>query len=531
MREHRRWRAVKGYEEMAQKKGPAGDTASKVTSSPHITKNAKALSAKRRTTRERNKQEIKRARRALEAASSSLAYPPFDIRALETAFTCAVIAWCCTHLRDASGDATDIFSAFAAFDEKAPHALKQRESEIRAVFYQLSRGKRAPAEAYLQVETAINEILEVASHPPRSRRRFPARYRANRPIKMPRVKPGGWIDTGRYRPAQVLTIMDHPPHIMTLSYGDETDDDFRPHVTEWRTIRMRRRPPSLKDVFSAEEWIRHLRFGYGRVRAVRDTTMDVAFDHRERTLIPDAALTSIEKIDEPEPADDRPFAEQFPPGSFYGCEGSRKGVIITVKNERVTVLDSGGITTWVLTKDSFVFWKVDRPPLDLSTPREKRRIWWWSWRQHSNHFFGRPCPCCGYPNFGIGTDIDDWDAQCVVCGWYDQWDDEENADEIVPVPNPENPYDWEWSNWGYSLTEARRNFAAHGLMFRRGDPRAAPFAMTVLSRGRLVRELDRLMATGSAPSRDEWAAVEQSARLIRLKQEKNRPVWRKLAWD
>src|SRR5262249_35921558 len=61
------------------------------------------------------------------------------------------------------------------------------------------------------------------------------------------------------------------------------------------------------------------------------------------------------------------------------------------------------------------------------------------------------CPCCAYPTlperYGFYV--------CPICGWEDDGQDDQDADEVKAGPNH-----------GYSLTEARRNFILKGTMFR-----------------------------------------------------------------
>ncbi|MHC4179961.1 MAG: hypothetical protein ACYSWU_20840, partial [Planctomycetota bacterium] len=432
------------------------------------------------TDRDWTKREMQYARDLLERASGALARGQGVINDLESAFTHAVTAWCRTHLR---GKGAGNEEHHLAFLEKAPEALKAQAAKARAALHGLARGTTGPADAVATVRAAVEALLDAAAHPPKNRRRFPARFKSGRPLHKPRVKPGGWIDTGRYRPALVLSVMADPPHIMMLCYGDEVDDDFRPHTVHWKTVRMRKRPPSLKDVFTAGDWIRHARSGYGRVLVVRDSTMDVAFNEREETLIPDAAMRKIEKVDGPEPEDDRPIGERFPPGTWIQQDSFGTGVVIATGDDTLTVLLSIRIVTIATHGDVPVVWKLDRPPLDLTLPREQRRIWWW--RNTALCQGHRPCPCCGYPNLGIGDEFGLEPVQCILCGWTDEWDGEEDADEVTPLPDPENPLDWEWPNWGYSLSEARRNFEIRGVMFRRGDPSAKAFAKVAALRGRL----------------------------------------------
>ncbi len=49
------------------------------------------------------------------------------------------------------------------------------------------------------------------------------------------------------------------------AYGAVIDEDFRPHIANWRPVRKRKRIPSLEDVFSDGDWIRHPYSGYGRI--------------------------------------------------------------------------------------------------------------------------------------------------------------------------------------------------------------------------------------------------------------------------
>lgn len=72
------------------------------------------------------------------------------------------------------------------------------------------------------------------------------------------------------------------------------------------------------------------------------------------------------------------------------------------------------------------------------------------------------CPCCAYPtiNGRAAYDI------CPLCGWEDDGqDDEERGPSGAPRPNAiaAGP------NHGYSLAEARENFAQYFTMYRPTD--------------------------------------------------------------
>lgn len=456
------------------------------------------------------KWEMECARNALDRATRAFGREAgFSAHDLDTALNHAVRAWCRTHLR---GRGTSDADNQYAFTEKAPAALTQAYWRAHGAVQGLLRGATPSGDALAMARLAVEALLDASSCPPRNRRRFPAQVKAGRPVHKPRVRLGGWIDTGRYRPAQVLEVMADPPHIMKISYGDEVDEDFRPHIVEWKTIRRPARVPSLKNVFSTGDWIRHSRSGYGRVLAVRDSTMDVDYDGRLATLVPDGRLSKIEKVAYPEPADTRPIVERFPPGTWIRQDHFGEGVVLAVEDDILTVLLSDRIVRIAATGDGPVVWKLDRPPLDLALPREQRRMWWW--RNDAARNGHRPCPCCGYPNLGIGDEFGIEAIQCIVCGWTDEWDGEEDADEVRPAPDPGDPLDWERPNWGYSLTEARWNFEERRIMFRSDDDRGGPLSRLADLRCSLVQALDRIMTVPAASRADAWRDIERTRRGI-----------------
>jgi len=72
------------------------------------------------------------------------------------------------------------------------------------------------------------------------------------------------------------------------------------------------------------------------------------------------------------------------------------------------------------------------------------------------------CPCCGYPTInGRGAyDI------CPLCGWEDDGQDDAGHG---PSGAPRPDVVVEGPNHGYSLTEARENFAEYVTMYRPTD--------------------------------------------------------------
>lgn len=400
----------------------------------------------------------------------------------------------------------------SAFLDKSPEPLSNLVTSAQEGISRHEFLKTDSLKVIGDARSAVEALLEAAEHPPRNKRRFPARLKDGRKLFKPRVKPGGWIDTGRYRPGQVLSIADAPPHTMALSYDDEIDDDFRPHVMDWKTIRYRKKPPSLKEVFSPGTWIRHYRYGYGRLESVRDSTIDVAFPRITMTLIPDARLRHIDRVDAPEPVDDRPLATRLPPGTWIDRAGIGIGIIIDTENDSFTVFSNQGLSTWVDTPESPVIWKLDRHAFDLTAPREVRRIWWWRNMKPGRSL--RLCPCCGYPNMGNYCNWDPEPVQCIVCGWIDEFTFEDTADEVIPTPDLNDQADWEWPNWGYSLIEARANFDQWGHMFRAEDVRGACFEETKTARRQLSGMIEAVRLDPSKRDDENWEEIERFSKTI-----------------
>ncbi|MDM5206119.1 CPCC family cysteine-rich protein [Cytobacillus kochii] len=61
------------------------------------------------------------------------------------------------------------------------------------------------------------------------------------------------------------------------------------------------------------------------------------------------------------------------------------------------------------------------------------------------------CPCCGFLTIEERRMFD----ICELCHWGDDGQDDPNTDEVWGCPNGD-----------YSLTEARKNFKEHLIMYR-----------------------------------------------------------------
>ena len=508
----------------------------------------KVVAGRPMTPRNRTRQETRNARDVLARAIATLddgrEFTDESARGLENALTHAVQAWYWSHLRDIDKTIDD--DAYRrAFEEKAPDDLrKARVAALRAIHRALETQGNSATKAVAATDAAMEILLEAVAHPPRNRRRFPAhlrRYPLWKEPRKPRVRPGSWIDTGRYRPAVVLAMMPDPPHIMRLSYGDEIDEDFRPHIVNWKTVRKRKRFPSLKDVFSPGDWIRHPYSGYGRLLAVRNSTMEVDFRGRVATVAPDAGLSRWEKVDDPGPEDRRPVGERLPPGTWIETDSFGQGVVLAIEDDTLAVLFRYGvkyIREPAPCSDGPVIWKLDRTALDLRSSWGRRWVWWWLHKD----IYGVPvCACCGYPNFGqcVGNYLElEFEArECLICGYpefesgfedddtprvlhiggcwrlRDFWDFPE-SDEDEPEAAPTEPPERERELTGYSLSEARRNYETRGVMFRPGDSGAGTWEKVGGLRRSLARQLDKRMAEPSRWNEEDDEAVEKARQKI-----------------
>lgn len=419
---------------------------------------------------------------------------------LRNAFTHAVRAWCRTHLRGKGGNDDSYHSAFI---EKCPEKLRQLATAFHVAMRKLGKHPTSINRAVAATQMVVEALLEAASHPPRNRRRFPARLKRNRPIRKPRVRPGSWIVTeGRYRPGQILEMMPDPPHIMKVSYGDEIDNDFRPHITYWQTVRQPKHVPSLKEHFTPGDWIRDRYSGYGRVVAVRNSRMDVDYSGITETLGPNPDLSGIEKVPGPDPEYFLPASKRFSPGTWIDQAVFGKGVVLAIeKNNSLVVFFLDRIVRRIATSSEVpAIWKLKDKPIDLSSPCRQRWVAWWrnytEWRNHSGLYplygppFGRsedwPCLCCGYPNLGSEPVFAYDEKECIICGWPEQG-------------RYGDPFDQSGEKRGCSLLEAQQNYENAGTMFRVGDRRCEPFEKVTMLRHSLTKLLERVRTSPS-----EW---------------------------
>ena len=505
----------------------------------------KVMAGRPPTPLDRTRQETRDARDALARVTGALddraEFAAEHAHELEDAVTHAVKAWCWSHLRDIDKSIDD-YAYQQAFDEKAPDDLRRaRIAAWRAIDKRLLETRGAStAAAVAAAGAAVDRLLMAVARPPRNRRRFPAhlrRFPLRKEIRKPRVRPGSWIDTGRYRPAVVLAMMPDPPHIMKLYYGDEIDEDFRPHIVNWKSVRKRKRMPSLKDVFSPGDWIRHPHSGYGQVLAVRNSTMDIEYRGELATVAPEAGLSRWEKVDGPRPRDRRPLEERLPPGTWIETVASGRGVVLAVEGIVLTVLFSYGVVRVNEPRpgeDRPAIRKLDRMAIDLRSPWGRRWVWWWL---HRDIFDVPVCACCGYPNFGQRAgpffELAYQARECIICGYPDfgtgfEDEDEPSVFRIDGVWLDEDEWlirklderedeaasEWEWEVAGCSLSEARRNYETRGVVFRPGDYGAGTWKKVTGLRRTLTRLLDKRMAEPSRWREEDGRVVEQARQEI-----------------
>jgi hypothetical protein len=113
------------------------------------------------------------------------------------------------------------------------------------------------------------------------------------------------------------------------------------------------------------------------------------------------------------------------------------------------------------------------------------------------------CPCCFMPTLaerGVG-DI------CPVCFWEDDGQDDPHADEI-----------WGGSNDGFSLAQARANFAANLTMYAPGNDNFAWFRggePEMAAMRRLIETARRLRAeAGAAGAAGLWTRFDADLALL-----------------
>jgi hypothetical protein len=106
------------------------------------------------------------------------------------------------------------------------------------------------------------------------------------------------------------------------------------------------------------------------------------------------------------------------------------------------------------------------------------------------------CPCCGYPTLSARGNYD----ICGLCWWEDDGQDDAAADDVAGGPNSD-----------YSLTEARRNFAAHQTQYRASDKRVPSRMKAAMERARLIAAYDALL-----PDVHPWSFITALPRINEL---------------
>ena len=440
----------------------------------------------------------------------------------------ALIAWC---LANSELDES-IYLNLSAFYIAAPEALAEKV-ELAAHFLRPLGGRIGEdrPDAIETVRGAASSLIESARRPPANRKplpkNLPRSYIAS--DVSGQFKVGSWIHAGRYRPARIVTVQRHSPFDLHLTYGDEEDEEFVPCQSHWRPVSPPDTLKSLRDIFSAGDWVRHERLGDVRVIEVFNTSVVLDVSGRHVNLIPYCACLTISRIDEPAPTDSRSVMERFPLGTWVHVGGVGEGVVLDAEEDTIagkpaevlTVLRHGRAVSRYkaieprsrrISKEwnsEFVVWRLQRPRFDFSPSwyRRARLFWLLDARNGYDPDAGAPCPCCGYPNTGQG-DFNIHVFRCILCGWIDDDWSESEADDERPLVEPCFP-EGRKTNGGYSLTEARHNFIAHGHMFRPGDPATEVMEEQASERESLRRLFDDLLEP-SEYAYDLWLDIYHS---------------------
>ena len=423
----------------------------------------------------------------------------------------ALMAWC---LANSELDES-IFLNLSAFYVTAPEALAEK-AELAAHLLRLLRERiRDDPGAIETVRGAAMALIASACYPPANRKQLPKNlprsYIASDISGQFNV--GDWIHTGRYRPARIVAVQHRSSFDLHLSYDDEEDDGFVPGGSHWRPVSPPDTLKSLRQMFSAGDWVRHERLGDVRVVDVFNTSILLDLSGRNVRLIPYFAHITISRIDEPAPVDCRSVAEKYPVGTWIHVGGTGEGIVLDAEEgvaadkpaEMLTVLCDDGVHRYRaieprsrrISKEwnyEFVVWRLQRPRFDFSPSwhRRARSFWLLGARNRYDPDAGVPCSCCGYPN--PGQDFNIYVDCCILCGWIDDGWSESEADDGRPLVEPCFP-EGRKTNGGYSLTEARHNFITHGHMFRPGDPAAEVMEEQASERASLRRLFDDLLET------------------------------------
>lgn len=317
-------------------------------------------------------------------------------------------------------------------------------------------------------------------------------------LEPPAVKVGDWVDTGRYRPAQVLAIASNPPHIMQITYGDGIDEEFYPHLVEWRKISKPKNLKTLKDVFSMGDWVRHERMGNGQILSVRNTFLHIEFGEEESTYYPHRSLSGFKKIKRPAPGEDWRISEHFLPGTWIEHDYVGKGLVLYVEDEILTVYGTKKCAQIIADGTPPVVFKCDKLPMDITRPFERRRFWLWRYKySRPNNLW--PCACCGYPVFTVPSES--WESlwHCMICGWintsFRKGEAYPKTLEVAYLPKIDDDiFDvQEWPNAPYSVGSARETFENTKTMFRADDALHDFFRNTTEKRKEFMSSYDKII--------------------------------------
>lgn len=484
------------------------------------------------TARDWREWEIRQAREKLaEGREKAAGEEPWQaLRPLADALHHAVNVWCRAHFRGRPDNLTT-----KAFYARAPEDLRALVKAAWDIYPDEDEEEDADYGLLARrVEAAVAALLEAARHPPEKKPPFPGYWDLHPAPPKPDLEVGDFIDTGHYRPAEVIAIAKRLPYDATISYGDEVDRDFSPPFQTWRKVPRPDPMPSLKDVFAPDDWIKVDRRGYGRITQVRDVRLLVTFPGERSWLFPGPELGGIEKVDGPQPRPDLPpLSERFPIGSWIRQTHFGEGLVL---GHRIThpwewhescpfehdVESLGALFAdgahWVGDSDPWAdptIMPLDRPSLDLSAPWAERWRWFWL-RPEVCDWKGSPppCPCCGYPNFGKPDNRWSAPARCLLCGWWDGGEDWQEPERVHPRFIRRGGRWRRHLNGSYSLKGARRRTERRGHMFRLTDWRAWRMRRTAAMRAELCALLDQAVEEDDPNPYEFWNLARALAKKI-----------------
>jgi hypothetical protein len=117
-----------------------------------------------------------------------------------------------------------------------------------------------------------------------------------------------------------------------------------------------------------------------------------------------------------------------------------------------------------------------------------------------------PCPCCGFQTL----DAPGKHEICILCNWEDEGLGEAELDERSGA------------NHGYTLRDARRNFARRLNIYGEDDPAARETHETFAAKQHIISALQTLGTLPAVKHERLWALIERTETVLRAERQRRR---------